>query len=412
LINAFKHGDNPEIIIVVDKLLTGFDAPCNTVLYLARKLKEHTLLQAIARVNRLHEGKEYGLILDYSGVIQELDEAIDFYSQLADYDRTDLEETVTYIADKAAELPQLHSNLWEIFGPVKGAKDPEIYEIHLQDSGLRNRFYERFSLFARTLSLALSSTNFLEATSPKTIIKYKADLKFFQNLRAAVTQRYQERINFSEFEPKIKKLIDTHVGAAEVEQICNPINLLDAKERLQVIEDQGKSPGAKADMIASATRHVIEQEMAKDPSFYKKFSNLLEEVIEAYHQGRLQALEALEKIKDISTKVVTHTDDEVPYELVGNDMARRYYGCIQDPMAEYAVKDDKTGSEIALRVGERIARHKIRDWRTNEDAINKMRGEIDDVLFEVAGKYRLELSLDDHDAIIDRCIEVAIANED
>ena len=412
LINAFKHVETPEIIIVVDKLLTGFDAPRNTVLYLARKLKEHTLLQAIARVNRLHEGKEYGLILDYSGVIQELDEAIDFYSQLADYDRADLEATVAYIADKAAELPQLHSSLWELFEPVKGAKDPEIYEIHLRDADLRNRFYERFSVFARALSLALSSTNFLEATSPKTIIKYKADLKFFQNLRAAVTQRYQERINFSEFEPKIKKLIDTHVGAGEVEQLCNPINLLDAKERLQVLEDQGKSAGAKADLIASATRHVIEQEMAKDPAFYKKLSRLLEEVIEAYHQGRLQALEALEKIKDISTKVVTHTDDEVPYELVGNDMARRYYGCIQEPMAEYAVKDDKTGTEMALRIVERIARHKIRDWRTNEDAINKMRGEIDDVLFEVAKEHRLELSLDDYDAIIDRCIEVAIANED
>jgi len=74
LINAFKHGETPEIIIVVDKLLTGFDAPRNAVLYLARKLKEHTLLQAIARVNRLHEGKEYGLILDYSGVIEELDD--------------------------------------------------------------------------------------------------------------------------------------------------------------------------------------------------------------------------------------------------------------------------------------------------------------------------------------------------
>jgi len=412
LINAFKHGDSPEIVIVVDKLLTGFDAPCNTVLYLARKLKEHTLLQAIARVNRLHEGKEYGLILDYSGVIQELDEAIDFYSQLADYDRADLEDTVTYIVDRAVELPQLHSNLWELFEPVKGAKDPEGYEVHLRDADLRNKFYERFSLFARTLSLALSSTNFLGTTSPRTIKKYKADLKFFQNLRAAVTQRYQESINFSEYEPRIKKLIDTHVGAGEVEQLSDPINLLDAKERQQVLEDHGKSAAAKADMIASATRHVIEQEMAKDPAFYKKFSKLLEEVIEAYHQGRLQALEALEKIKDISTKVVTHTDDEVPYELVGNDMARRYYGCIQDPMAEYAVQDDNPGTEIALRVVNRIVRHKIRDWRTNEDAINKMRGEIDDILFEVAEEHGLELSLDDHDAIIDRCIEVAIANEE
>ncbi|EFK12377.1 conserved hypothetical protein [delta proteobacterium NaphS2] len=130
-----------------------------------RNLREHTLLQAIARVNRLHEGKEYGLILDYSGVIQELDEAIDFYGQLADYDRSDLEATVTYISDKVSESPQIHSNLWELFGQVKGIKDPEVYEIHLHDAELRNQFYDRFSLFACTLSLALSSTGFLQRHS-------------------------------------------------------------------------------------------------------------------------------------------------------------------------------------------------------------------------------------------------------
>jgi type I restriction enzyme R subunit len=412
LINAFKHGDSPEIIIVVDKLLTGFDAPCNTVLYLARKLKEHTLLQAIARVNRLYEGKEYGLILDYSGVIEELDEAIDFYSQLANYDRVDLAETVTYIADKIAELPQRHSDLWDLFEGIKGSKDPEVYEVHLRDDELRNRFYERFSLFARVLSLALSSTQFLETTPVGTIEKFKADLKFFQNLRAAVTQRFQEKINFSEYEPKIEKLIDTHVGAEEVQKLCEPINLLDANERLELLKDNGKSPGAKADMIAAATRHVIEQEMAKDPAFYRKFSKLLEEVIKDLHAGRIQAIEALEKTKDISTKVVTHTDDDVPYELIGKDMERRYYGCVKEPLVEYGFKDDKPGTEIALRIVERIAPHKIRDWRTNQDALNRMRGEIDDILFEVVEEYNLELSLEEQDAVIDRCIEVAIANED
>jgi type I restriction enzyme R subunit len=165
-------------------------------------------------------------------------------------------------------------------------------------------------------------------------------------------------------------------------------------------------------LIASATRHVIEQEMAKDPAFYKKFSMLLEEVIEAFHAGRLQAIQALERIKDISTKVVTYTDDDVPYELIGKDMARRYFGCVREPMAEYATGREKPGTEIALKIVERIAPHKIRDWRTNQDAINKMRGEIDDILFDVAKEHDLELSLDEHDAIIDRCIEVAIANED
>ncbi len=165
-------------------------------------------------------------------------------------------------------------------------------------------------------------------------------------------------------------------------------------------------------MIASATRHVIEQEMTKDPSFYRKFSKLLEDVIAAYHEGRLQALEALEKIIDISNKVTTHTDDNIPTELIGKDMARRFFGCVREPLARYTTSNDKPGTSLALQIVARISPHKIRDWRGNQDAINKMRGEIDDILFDISDEYGLELTLDEQDAIIDRCIEVAIANED
>ena len=412
LINAFKHGDHPEIIIVVDKLLTGFDAPCNTVLYLARKLKEHTLLQAIARVNRLYPGKEYGLILDYSGVIEELDQAIDFYGQLADFDPADLESTVAYVKDQTDQLPQAHANVWELFAAVKGAQDPEIYETHLRDETLRNLFYERFSRFARLLALALSSTSFLLETDEKKIRQYKADLKFFQNLRAAVSQRFQEVINFSEYEPKIKKVIDAHVGAQEVQQLCDPINLLDADQRNQVLNDDSKSTGAKADMIAAATRHVIEQEMGKDPAFYKKFSKLLSDVIEAYHAGRIQALEALNRVRDISDKVTTHTDEEIPQALLGQDMARRYYGCVCETAPAYGPIGTEPAARIAILIAKRLSKHKIRDWRSNPDAINKMRGEIDDILFDVAQEAGIDIALEDQDAIIERCIEVAIANED
>ena len=130
------------------------------------------------------------------------------------------------------------------------------------------------------------------------------------------------------------------------------------------------------------------------------------------HAGRVPALEALEKIKDISTKVVTHTDDDISAELIGKDMARRYFGCVCETLAEYGA--EKIGPEPILRFRLRTNSpiYKIRDWRTNQDAINKMRGEIDDILFDVAEQHGLDLSLDDHDAIIDRCIEVAIANED
>jgi len=411
LINAFKQGKEPEIIIVVDKLLTGFDAPCNTVLYLARRLKGHTLLQAIARVNRLFEGKEHGLILDYSGVIEELDETIDFYAQLADFDAADLADTVHYLAEATAKLPQYHSDIWELFPGMKGTTDAEAFAECLRDEEKRNCFYDRFNLFARTLSMALASTNFLEKTPEKTIQRYKQDLKFFANLRAEVSMRFQERIDFSEHELKIQKLIDTHVGAGEVVQLCDPINIFDAKERQEVLEQQGKSAEAKADMIAAATQKTIEKEMEKDPAFYAKFSKMLNEVLEALHKKRMEAIEALERIKDIANKVATHTDESVPEELTTRDMARRYYGVVREDVQEYKA-EPKAAIRIALEIQRRLGQHKIRDFRDNPDALNRMRNEIDDIFYEVIDELGLEIPLEVQDKLIDKCIEITIANED
>src|SRR5262249_52886124 len=140
-----KSGDDLEIIIVVDKLITGFDAPRNTVLYLTRQLKDHTLLQAIARVNRLYEGKEFGYVIDYRGVLQNLNQAFDLYGKLADFDSGEVEGTTTDVAEEIQKLPQRHSDLWEVFKAVKNKKDEEQYEQLLADDALRERFYERLS---------------------------------------------------------------------------------------------------------------------------------------------------------------------------------------------------------------------------------------------------------------------------
>ncbi len=115
IINAFKYGEEPEIIVVVDKLIVGFDAPRNTVLYLTRKLKDHTLLQAIARVNRLHHGKEFGYIIDYRGVLENLDHALDLYGKLSEFEKDDLLNTVEDVSVQIQTLPQKHSNLWMFF---------------------------------------------------------------------------------------------------------------------------------------------------------------------------------------------------------------------------------------------------------------------------------------------------------
>lgn len=189
------------------------------------------------------------------------------------------------------------------------------------------------------------------------------------------------------------------------------INLFDAKERQEVLEDQGKSADSKADMIASATMRTIEKEMEKDPAFYTKFSKMLKDVLEALHQHRMQAIEALEKVKDIAAKVATHNDDSAPEELASKDMARRYYGVVREDISKYGAPP-KTAIQIALEIQKRVGERKIRDWRDNEDVINEMRGEIDDIFFEVIEDLGIEFPLEVQDMLIDKCIEIVIANED
>jgi len=121
IIEAFKGSGNPEILIVVSKLLTGFDAPRNTVLYVCKSLREHNLLQAIARVNRLYEDgakeKKFGFIIDYEGLLGELDAALSAYSALAGFDAADLDGTVHDVRGEIRKLPQLHDQLWDLFKP-------------------------------------------------------------------------------------------------------------------------------------------------------------------------------------------------------------------------------------------------------------------------------------------------------
>jgi type I restriction enzyme R subunit len=194
IINQFKNGDQPEILIVRDKLLTGFDAPKNTVLYLCRVLKEHTLLQAIARVNRLCENKEFGYIVDYANVLGELDTALNMYSAFTGYNSEDVAGALTDIQNEVAKLPQCHSDLWSLFNTVKNSPDEEPFELLLADEALRELFYQRLSAFSKILGMALSTQKFLEQTEDRKIAQYKSDLHRFQKLRASIRLRYAESI--------------------------------------------------------------------------------------------------------------------------------------------------------------------------------------------------------------------------
>ena len=194
IVDAFKLRDDPEILIVVDKLLTGFDAPRNTVLYLDKPLKAHNLLQAIARVNRVEDDKEYGYIIDYAGVLGELDPALKTYSALAEFEAEDIQGVVTQNLDEIAKLPQRHHELWDLFKEIRNKLDEEAFERHLADEERREDFYERLARFARTLAIALATSDWVnDPRNARDIAMYKDDLRRFQNLRAPSTRRRRAR---------------------------------------------------------------------------------------------------------------------------------------------------------------------------------------------------------------------------
>ena len=421
IVNAFKFGDEPEILIVVDKLLTGFDAPRNTVLYLARRLKDHSLLQAIARVNRLYEDesgsrtKDFGYVIDYVGVLGELDQALTTYSALDGFEAADLEGALSSIHEEIGALPQRHAELWDVFKTVKNRQDEEAFELLLANDKLRADFYGRLSAYAKTLAIALSSERFITETPEQKLRAYKNDLKRFVNLKAAVKLRYAESVDYRDFEPRIQKLLDTHISATEVVQLNAPVNIFDEAAFQKVVEDQGagseKNLGAKADMIAHATKRAINERLDKDPAFYEKFSKLIQQAIDDYRAKRLSDLEYLQRVTEIKDAVVSRKGDDLPSALNGDADAAAVFGLLRPFVTNHlsdAEEAQTTAAEAAMAVWDIFRRNRKVGYWDDLDAQRQTMNEIDDYLYdEVKGARGIALSTDEMDEIIEKTMQLA-----
>ena len=416
IINRFKHQQDPEIIIVVDKLLTGFDEPKNTVLYLTRNLQGHKLLQAIARVNRIHPDKEFGYIIDYYGVIENLDDALHLYSSFEDFDEEDLAGTLTNIAEEIKKLPQKHAELWDIFKTIPNKRDAEAYQQLLKDEAIRVLFYDKLAAFAKGLKLALSAIEFHKQVEEKTINRYREDLAMFLKLRIAVIERYSDEVDYKQYEGQIQKLIDTHITTEKIETITELVNIFD-KEKFQKELENTIGTAAKADKIASRTAKHISEKMEEDPSFYKKFSQLLQQTISDYEAKRISEAQFLSKVLEISNNVLTRTDSEIPEALKTRDVAKAFYGLSKEMLS--AKLNDKeqlnlVATETALKIDDLIQNlvldnaKPIVDWQFKTNITGKLLIEIGDYMIdEVRDKYHIELSFQEMDKIADACIEVA-----
>ncbi len=416
IINRFKNQKDPEIIIVVDKLLTGFDEPKNTVLYLTRNLQGHKLLQAIARVNRLYPDKEFGYIIDYYGVIENLGDALQVYSSFDEFDKEDLTGTLTNINEEVSKLPQKHAEVWDIFKTVANKRDAEAYQLILKDEAVRVVFYDKLASFAKCLKMALSSIQFHKEVDEKAISRYKEDLAMFLKLRLAVVERYSDEVDYKQYEGQIQKLIDTHITTEKIETITQLVNIFD-RDKFQEELEHTTGKAAKADKIASRTSKHITEKMDEDPAFYKKFSQLLKETIADYEAKRISEAQYLTKVQDIMDNVLTRTDNEVPDSLVGKEEAKAFYGISKELLSD-KIQDEiilkEVSVETALNIDELIRKSALDngkpviDWQNKSNITGKLLIEIGDYLIdEVRDKYNVALSFGEMDKLAGDCIDVA-----
>jgi type I restriction enzyme R subunit len=414
IIDDFEKKPTPEIIICVDKLLTGFDAPCNTVLYIDKRLRDHNILQAIARVNRLFDGKDFGLVVDYRGIFGALDEAVKKYDALSDFDDEDLEGTFTELEDEIAKLKERHTNVWAVFSGVQNRQDLEAMQQHLRPEDVRQDFYDTLNEFSKTLQLAMSAAKFHEETPKATVQRYIDDMKYFRNLRAAVKQRYNEAVDYKEYEDQIRNMVDKYIGADEVKRIVEPVNIFEV-DNLDEELDEIEGTAAKADFIASRVKKTCTEKMEEDPVLYQKLSEVIDEAIKAYLEKRLSEEAYLQKMFDAWNEAKEQGSSKVPAELRSDPEAKAFFRLLQEGFEKVAGEGRTDlaaiAAETALKARKIVEERKIRDWTDNRDVVNAMINDLDDLMFAAKGRYDLPLTGEDIDEILEKIIQVAKRRE-
>jgi type I restriction enzyme R subunit len=285
-ISRFKKKADPlKMLVVCDMLLTGFDAPVEQVMYLDAPLKEHTLLQAIARVNRTEDGKTYGLVVDYWGDNQRISEALDMFS-----DDDGVLSALRPLSEKVQLLESRHRAAMRLFDDVDRTDEPACVAFLRQDD-VRAKFELDFQRFAEAMDMVLPSPKALEPP-------YADDLKWLARLRAVARRLYRdERLDARNYGAKVGEIVARHLTAEGVEQLLTPQDILDPafKRHLAGLT----SAEAKAAEIEHAIRHEIHVHRDENPAAYKSLWQELEELISRRRQDRVAAASQLGKLEQL-----------------------------------------------------------------------------------------------------------------
>ncbi|MEZ9235550.1 type I restriction endonuclease subunit R [Shewanella sp. 10N.286.52.A9] len=392
IIEDFSRDDGPDIMIVVDKLLTGFDEPKNTVLYIDKPLKEHNLIQAIARVNRLHSKKLFGYLIDYRGILKELDTTIEKYQDLAErtqggFDIDDLKGLYNRMDTEYKKLPGLHSELWDIFANVKNKQDgpalrqalaPKVQDVDgkLVDTNLKKRddFYSALTVFSNCIKVALQSASYFEDKSfDSKRDLYKRDLKAFVDLRKQVREDANETVNYDEYAEDIRSLLDKHIAGIEVKEPDGAYlvgNLGKNVKPQDLSDDEARN---QTDKITGRITKMIEEDLADDPYAQEYFSNLLKKAIEKTKEMFDAPVKQYILFADFEQEVKDRKVADIPNDFTDdsgklNKHAQAYFGLFKHVFgADYLIEqslDNEKLVELAFNIDE-VVNNAVAEYSIN-----------------------------------------------
>lgn len=399
-----------DILIVCSKLLTGYDAPRTQVLYIDKELKDHGLLQAIARTNRLYEGKDFGLIVDYRGLISKLDAAMEVYSGagLENFDSADIKGVVIDVMSCVARLRETYSQLWDIFASVGNKRDPEEIEVCLADTDVRGKFYNALCAYGRAFTMVMNSVQAFAAFEREEINLFRDTFIFFSKIRKSVKIRYADALDNSEYEPQMRNLLDTYMSVKDVQQIYEPIDIMNIGDFDKVIEKL-PSDRSKADAIVSHLTKRIKLNRDEDPAFYDSFSQRINAVLEEFKNKVLSEREFLKNMLGVLTDFRKgDTKQKFPEKIAGDLDAQAFYGVV-DPIlsGNYKIETDVV-ADIAFSITSIVRKHDKVDWKNNTDVHNRIRQDIDDLFYEIETNRGITVDFDDVDKISESVLNVAM----
>ena len=388
-----------KLLIVVDKLLTGFDAPSATYLYIDKSMQDHGLFQAICRINRLDgDDKEYGYVIDYKDLFKSLEKSIDDYTSEA-FDAYEKEDVEGLLSDRLAKGKERLDNALEkikaLCEPVAPPKDTLAYTRYFcgnpeNKDDLKETEQKRIALYKHTVALIRAYADIANEMrgagyTPEEIEQIIKDVKHYENVRAEVKLASGDYIDLKAYEPAMRHLIDTYISAEESEKI----SAFDDMTLIELIVERGedvvnalpegiaRNKEAVAETIENNMRRLIIDETPTNPKYYENMSTLLDELIKERKAEAKGYEEYLAKIVELCKKLKNPAiSSSYPKSLNSNAKRALFDNLSHDEKLtidlDYEICHTKKDGWRGNKIKEREVKYAIRNHIQDDEEVDRI----------------------------------------